>query len=276
MLLRGIVVLFFLIACIPVIGQRTPTIKGNRNVVTINENLPPFHTIELQSNLDIYIAESAAHGYSLIADENLVDILKFSVEDGVLVISSYYKIKSKKKLEITIHYEALDAIRLHDGRLETKTQLKAYEQLEVHTFGFSKIELQAKGSIINIRMADSSSGNFNVACDSLNFEAKDRVRASYYGNTDNQVVRLHRNAKVDAEGTTNQLEALLYENSEFKATTLQSSAVSASLNDSATLSVWATDSLMLSSKGSARTFLYGDPKIEIREFLDTSQLIKKK
>src|SRR5690606_8463298 len=108
-------------------SQRTPTIKGNGKITEVTEVLPSFNALELVDNLDLFLEPSNETGYSISADENLIDVLKLKVEDKTLKISSYYKITSKKKLEITIRYNDLNKITLQDGTVGSKEVISMNE-----------------------------------------------------------------------------------------------------------------------------------------------------
>ena len=47
------------------------------------------------------------------------------------------------------------------------------------------------------------------------------------------------------------------------------------MDNEAQVRLYAIREMVLSSKGNARMLLYGNPKITIEEFLNTSQLLKK-
>ncbi|MEO0528457.1 MAG: DUF2807 domain-containing protein, partial [Bacteroidota bacterium] len=100
-----------------VTAQRKPKIKGNRVVVEVREELPAFNAIELNDDLEITLHKSADPGYVITADDNLIDVLKFKVADSTLMISSFYKIIAKKKLEITINYRELESITMKEGKI---------------------------------------------------------------------------------------------------------------------------------------------------------------
>ena len=72
--------------------QRKPKIKGNKNVIEVREDLAPFTAIELVDDLDIVIQKASQEGYALELDDNLLDVLKFKVDGGVLKISSFSSI----------------------------------------------------------------------------------------------------------------------------------------------------------------------------------------
>lgn len=256
-------------------AQRKPKISGNRNVVEVREELPAFDAIELNDDLEILLQSSSTNGYSVVADDNLIDILKFKVEGGILTISSFYSITAKKKMEITINYDGLTSITLHDGKMKTKDILSA-ESLHVATYGFSKIELNAKAPLMNIIMEGNSSGDFNLDSDSLSIVLKDKIDARIYSVGERNTVEMHKNALASLEGTSEILQVRLHGSAKLKAERMEATAVMANLEETTSAWLYPLKDFQLSSKGTSHTYLYGDAQITILEFLDTSELHKRK
>lgn len=268
---------FVVIVCIgaQTYAQRKPNIKGNRNVVEVREDLPAFTSIELIDNLEVFIERGPTSGYSISADDNLIDILKFQVEGDKLIISSFYNVTAKKQLEITIFYEELNTIKLLDGKITTKSVLSA-DHLEVDVLGYSRVDLNAKASLLNIRMEGNSFGEFNVESDSLNIALKDKIEAQIYAIGETHAIEMQDSASALLEGTTEVLQLQLHGTSKLKAERMEATTVHANLDGSASGWVLATKALTLSSKGDTHTYLYGEPQITIADFLDTSELHKRK
>lgn len=265
-----------LAVCLPVlvIAQRKPKIKGNRSVTEVREDLPAFNAVELNDNLDIQLKKSFGEGYEITADDNLIDVLKFKVEDSTLVISSFYTITSKKKLEIVVNYKELKAITQRDGRI-TMLDVLSTDNLYVNTFGPSKLSLKANAFIASLNMEDNSSGDFNLDVDSLNVSLKHRSDADIYSVSSAKNIELLNTASLDMEGTTDSLNLKMYNNTKFVGQKLESGTAKIQVEESASARINAFRELELKSRGNSKTYLYGDPKITILEFLDTSQLIKK-
>ncbi len=266
-----------LVVCIPIfsLAQRKPKIKGNRSVTEVREDLPAFNAIELNANLDIQLKKSFGEGYEITADDNLIDVLKFKVEDNTLVISAFYDITSKKKLEIIVNYKELKAITQRDGKI-TMLDVLSTDNLYVNAFGPSKLSLKASAFVASLNMEDNSKGDFNFDVDSLNVSLKHRSDAAIYSVSSAKNIELLNTASLDIEGTTDSLNLKMFNNTKFTGQKLESGTVKIQLEESATARTNAFRSLELKSRGNAKTYLYGDPKITILEFLDTSQLIKKK
>ncbi len=256
-------------------AQRKPKIKGNRNVVEVNEELPAFNKIDLKDNLEVNIQRASVEGYSLQADDNLIDVLKFKVEDSTLYISSFYTVTGKKKLNITIRYHELTSLSMQDGMIRMDDIITG-DELKISTSGDANLQANANVPLIALSMNGNSSGDFNFQSDSLNIALKDKIDARIYTVSEVVSLEMTQNSSAKLEGTTDDLVAILHEKSNLKAEKLQALNVQAYFKDSSEGRVFASKDFELSSSGSSKAYFYGDGKITLMEFLDTSQLNKEK
>lgn len=256
------------------LAQRKPRIKGSRVVTEVNEELPAFNAIQLNDDLDIVIKKSFGPGYEIIADDNLIDILKFQVEDSTLVITSFYDVSSKKQFDITVNYTELKSIALKEGSITSKDMIDTNE-LFVDGFANTRLNLQASAAVMDINLEDTSKAEFNIDVDSLNVSMNQRAEAYIYAVTDASTISLEENASFTFEGTADRMQLEAMGNAKFKGEKMEAGTIRAQLQNTANVRLNSYRDLELSSKGSARTQLYGNPQITIVEFLDSSQLIKK-
>jgi hypothetical protein len=256
-------------------AQRKPKIKGNKDVTDVREALPPYNAIELNDDLEIHLQKSSDVGYTITADDNLIDVLKFKVEDSTLVITSFYKITSKKKLDITVNYDELQAITMREGRIRMKDMIRT-DRLRVTTFGDSKLELNANAPVMDIVMEGNSSGDFNLDSDSLTIILKDRIDVKIYAVSEINTMEMFKNASARMEGTTETLKLNLYGSANLNGEKLEAATVVATLEESPSARVYAFKEIELSSRGSSKTYVYGNAKITLLDFLDTSELYKRK
>ena len=273
--MKNILLVLAAMACIQVSAQRKPKIKGNKIVTDVQGSLEPFHAIELNDDLEIKLRKSSEEGYDITADDNLIDVLKFEVEDEVLVISSFYNITGKKKLEITVDYVQLDALTLNDGEMQMNDAIVT-DVLTVKTFESAKLQLNAEASQIDISMVGNSSGDFVLTADEVNMELKDRIDVRIYTDSGTNNLKMAKNASVKMEGTVEDFKVDLIGNSSLKGERLEAKNAFLNLSESPSAEVNVRDSLALTSSGASQTALYGTAKINIIEFLDTSELKKKK
>ena len=274
-MMKKLVVLLLLMSHVGVMAQRKPKIKGNRSVTEVKEELPAFNGIELKDDLDIELIKAPLEGFKVVGDDNLMDILKFKVEDSTLYISSFYKIRSKKKLEITIYYNDLVRIVQEDGKLISKESI-ATDILDIEVVGDSRMELNASAGLVRLQMMDKTSGDFNLAADSLNVVMKDRSDARIYAVGQSSYIELQSNASAGFEGTVDTLQVETRDNTDLKAERYEAKVIKAKLENSTSAHLRAFEDLELITNGSSKAYIYANPKITILEFLDTSELIKRK
>ncbi len=265
-------ILIGLLVCFQTFAQRKPKIKGNKNVIEVREELPSFNAVKLVDDLELVLQEGP-NSYTINADDNLIDVLKFKVEEDTLVISSFYKITSRKKLDIVVNYTDLEAITMIDGKVNM-TDVVSSDRFTVDLDGRSRLELSATAPIMNVDMKGMSSGDFNLASDSLSISLKDRVDAHIYAVGKSNTIRMSQNASARMEGNTEVLDVQLKDSSNLKAEKMEATSVVADMKGSPDIKVKALEEFKLSSQGSSKTRLYGNPKITIESFLDTSNLLK--
>ncbi|MEJ1222693.1 GIN domain-containing protein [Sediminicola sp. 1XM1-17] len=273
--MKNVIVLLLLLCHVGVMAQRKPKIKGNREVAEMKEELPAFHTIELKDDLDIELVKAPMESYKVVADNNLMDILKFKVEDSTLYISSFYNIRSRKKLEITVYYNDLIKIVQEDGKMVSKESLNT-DILDLDIMGSARMELNASAGLLRLVMDDKSSGDFNFAVDSLNVNMKERSEARIYAVGQSSFVELFSNASAVMEGAVDMMQHLLHDNADLKAERYEAKVIDAKLEGGSSAYLRANESLELSTSGSSKIYIYANPKITVHEFLDTSELIKRK
>jgi len=272
--MRTLLIAILALCTTAVVAQRKPKIKGNKQITTVREDLPPFTAIELSDDLDIFLEKASSTGYTIMADDNLIDVLRFDVRDSMLTVSSFYKIISKKKLEITIHYNDLEHIVVREGSIAMKDVIST-DVLKVETYGNARLELRAMADFIDLALEGSSKGDMNLEADSLAITLKERADLKAYSISEGIHLEMFRNSGARLDGSSNNVVLKMHGNSNLKAQDLQIARMRAELDETPTARVHVFRDLELVSRGSSKLFLYGVPKIEIIEFLDSSELLKR-
>ncbi|WP_394747338.1 GIN domain-containing protein [Spongiimicrobium salis] len=273
--MKNSIVLLLVLFSIQIQAQRKPKIKGSKNVIEVREDLPPFNAIELNDDLEIRLVKGATNGYDINADDNLIDVLKFKVSGETLVISSFYKITGKKKLDITVRYDQLQSISIKKGKIVAEQPIDA-DELFINAYENAKLELNANAALIDVNMEGNSSGNFNLDVDSLSMHLSDKINTRIYAVTERTNLDIKRSATLNLEGTTDVLTVDATGSANMKAEKYEAAMATLKINGTAKSRIYAYKEIELAAKGSARIQLYGTPKITITEFLDTAVLSKKK
>ncbi|MDT7829514.1 DUF2807 domain-containing protein [Pricia sp. S334] len=270
-------ILFFtaFIICFQLSAQRKPKIKGSRIVTDVQQNLSPFHTIELNDDIEVRLRKAPQPGYAITADDNLIDVLKFEVKDSVLVISSFYTITGKKKLDITVNYTDIDALNLSNGDIRMDGPVVT-DELKVKMADAAKLQLNAEANRIEITMDGKSSGDFTLTGDTMDFVLNGRADARIYTISGTNDLKIYRNAGAIMEGTVDTFNATLLDNTSLKGERLEADMVFLKVQNSASAKVQVNSKIELTASGSSKTYVHGDGEIELVEFSDTSELHREK
>nr|WP_285903414.1 DUF2807 domain-containing protein [Arenibacter sp. H213] len=255
--------------------QRKPKIKGNRTVIEVKENLPFFNAIVLEDDLEVVLKTGSNEGYELEVDENLVDILRFEVENETLTISSFYNVTSKKRLHITVFFNQLNQITVNNGKILSKDTF-ATDALRVDISGGAKAELSVNAEVLDIVMVGNGSGDFKMEGDALNIDLKDKAKLRLYAVAESINVQLLDKSEAQLEGVSTNLQIKLMEYAVLKASKLEVDSMVVTLNSNTSAEVMVTNSIELYASGSSKTYVYGEGKINLQEFLDTSELHRRK
>ena len=272
--MKKLIVLLVCLNCGLILAQRKPKIKGNKDVVEVRENLPAFHSVEINDDLEVFLLKSITPGYRITADDNLIDIIKFEVVDSVLQIRSFYNITAKKQLDIEVSYNELRALSLKAGKAITESVISA-DEMDITASGSSRIDLQLSAAVTNLVMEGNSKVNLNIDSDTLAVSLRDKADANIYSVGNSQSLEMWDDALLNLEGNTDTLKLYLKGTTKLRGQKMEANTVDLETSENANARVYAVRKLRLASSGSSKVFLFGEPEIEIVQFLDSSELYKR-
>ena len=133
------------------------SITGSGNVVSVNRNVASFDKIRVNQGLECEVIQSNEQQVTVEADDNLVNDIKTSVENGTLVISTdynnYINVSSKK---VIVRVPKLVGLETNSGAsLRTVNTLTGNDMIVKSSSGSS---LEAEIEADNVTL-ESSSGS---------------------------------------------------------------------------------------------------------------------
>lgn len=259
-----------------VIAQKKPKIKGDKNVITTSNVFENgFNAVEIDDDLEVILRQEEQNNYSLTADKNLHDIIKFTVKDSVLKIHTTNKIVSSKKLEINLSVSNLERISLkNDTKLKGEGILKS-KVLHLDAYNSSKFKLDIEAKDIVVALQNNSGGELKVNSTNTTIVMTDRTDLKASVQAENTNVTLSKSAQLNLKGDSESVNFNLKDSSELDAKKLKSSFVDLITSNSSDVYIYAGKNLKLYAQGKSNIYLYGDPKIEVEGLNDKSKIIKK-
>jgi len=268
-----VLVLSFVLAAT---AQNKEKIKGSR-IVTIEQTyIDEFSKIVIADNLPVEIVFNSRTSVEIEADDNLHEVIKFEVINGVLNFETNQQITGSKKLQITVNYSN----KLKDIEVNGDAEIRSLSTLEIEsltlkTTGSSKAYLNVRTKNFNYTAADKSRSRLNVVTDNaeLILDDNSKIEALYTAN--NFKADLYQRADLAIDGVLKIAELRLDNSSSFKGKNLTIDNCILNLEGRTTAVVNVTKSITIEAIDNTEVYLYGNPKIEVNQFLGSSKLLKK-
>ncbi len=150
-----VAVLFLLTSCF------LDGVKGNRNVVTQDRTISSdFDAIHVSYGIQVELTMGSSTSLTVEADENLHDIIRTEVEDGVLRIYAEKNIFSSKKRTVYLSAEKMNEIKATSGAsVRSENRIKS-EDMVVKTTSGANVNLNLEA--VNVSCSSTSGSNIRL------------------------------------------------------------------------------------------------------------------
>jgi len=257
-------------------------IKGNRLISKIKTDLAPFHSVIINNDFKVeLVVSNISSSIEIETDKNLHEHIIFNVTDSVLTIATDKKLKAKK-LNISVNYKnALKEIILNnDAEIESLGTIKTTSMsLKINDYGIA--DLKIKSDIFKLfnnnksRMQFRSKSKLDVESKDVDLDLSESCKVDMVLKAENLNTRMIGNSGLNIEGTANLFNAITLENSALNGEKLNVTTCKSIIKDSAAITINASESITIEASDKSKTELYGDAKIILTQFSESSKLFKK-
>ena len=259
-------------------AQKKEKIKGNREVLIKKFLVPSFSEIEIGEKFEIALEKSTDTTRIIIeTDDNLFDVIHYSVENEVLKFNTSMEIVKKKRLRITVFVpEKFHKIRLIEkGKVFNKDEL-SFDNLRIEAIEKGKAELflDIKNNL-EIEAADKSDLELEVTTNNTSVHLTGNASVKGKINTKNMEIALDDHSGFNMEGNCNQLKINTQSKAEYKSSKLEVKDAVLSTTGKSTVKINVSGNIVMKLSGESETYLYGTPKINLKTFNDNAILYKK-
>lgn len=258
------------------LAQKKEKIKGSKIVTIEQKEIGDFESLEVSDNIEVYLDRGEKCELKMEADDNLHDIINTDLTANTLRINTTKTATNYKKLIVRITYtnelkrvvskdeaiiNAIQEIQLNEMAFKSYDDSKLFLNVVTKNFTLqsdhnSKVELNLKSEKATIELSKNTTLKTLITATDLKFDMYQKTLANIEGDVTNAIIRLDNNAVF----TGNNLNIT-------NAELLAEEYSKCSINVNTTLSI---DAL-----GNAEIQLYGNQKIEIKQFADNAVLSKK-
>lgn len=276
-MLKNALLIIFTISCFTTgFSQNKDKIKGDRNVTSRETKINSFNRIIVGENFKIDIIEGNEASVFIETDDNLHDIIKFTVADSTLSFQTTHRITSSKKINIKVIYSnTLKQIEtFENGEISSLTSINLDVVILKNT-GTSKAFLNIKTKDFTFINSDRAKVKLNVTSNMAKLELAENSKVEALINADTLNVDLYQRSDAKIEGTLKHLKIRADNSTNFVGKDLTSSTCELLCEGSSDVAVQVTDNLIVDATGSGEVYIYADPIITLNKFADTAKLHKK-
>lgn len=257
-------------------AQNKEKIKGSR-IVTIEQTyIDEFSKIVIADNLPVEIVFNSKTSVEIEADDNLHEVIKFEVTNGVLNFETTQQITGSKKLQITVNYSSkLEEIEVNgDAEIRSLSTLEI-ENLTLNTTGNAKAYLNIRTKYFRYTATDKSRSRLNVVTENaeLIIDDNSKIEALYTAN--NLKADLYQRADLSIEGFVKSAQLRVDNSSSFKGKNLNIDDCTLSLEGGSTAVVNVAKTITIQATDKTEVYLYGNAAITLNKFLGSAKLLKK-
>lgn len=270
-----LLVLFFL--CVTnSFAQFKDKLRGNKNVVEKTKEVGEFTSLEIEDNLTVFLEKAEKNEIIIDADENLHDNITFDLREKSLRIYTGKEITNFKKLVLKIKYtKDLNNVIAKNASTINALESVMLDSVSFTAKDFSKLYMNVSSKKFNLFADDKSKTEMNLKSDSTKLEfSKNAQIKALIAATDLQL-ELSDKATALLEGDIVNAFVKQNQNSIFTGNNLSIKNADITIKGAAICNVLAGSSLVLEADNTAKIFLLGQPKIEVRKFAGEAQLTKK-
>ena len=270
------ILLLLSIFSIVTFAQKKEKIKGDKNVTTVTNGFDKgFTTIEVFDNLKVTLTKSLQNSYTLTTDENLHDVIQFTINEGVLKIYTTSNIVKSKKLDITLSLYNLESIFLKDDAELKMDKVFDSNTIIINAQNSSQFDIETKASQATITMLNDAKGKLKLHADQIAITMADKTNLDADINTDNTNASLSSSAKLRLDGNSDKVLFTTIDSSELDAKRLKVSSANVNTKDKSELHIDARRNLAIDARDKSKIFVYSEPKIDIKKFTDRAEIIKR-
>jgi len=258
-------------------SQKKEKVKGSKIVTVVQKEVENFTAIEVLDDLEIFLIKGDQNGVELEADDNLHDAIDLKYNGGTLIISSAKEISGFKKFTIRVTYT--DELKSVEAKNKAKIQGPEeinLEEVTFKSFDNSKMFLNVNAKALNIIGNDKSEIQLNAKSESVKIELSKNSEMKALISSTEMKFDMYQKSKATIEGDVIDLKLRFDNNSNFTGKNLNAKNCELVAEGYSNATLLVETSLNLDASGSSEVYLYGEAKIELKKFADSSTLYKKK
>lgn len=274
--MKKLLLFVFLLSSVTNFAQKKEKVKGSKIVTMSQKEVANFKSIEVEDNLEVFLVKGNECSLEIEADDNLHEFIEYKLLGSNLRITTTRDLSSFKKLSIRITYN--NELDMVIAKHETNVTALSDVDLSTITFksyDYAKLYLNAKCKQFTLMANDKSKVELNLKSEKASIDVSKNAQIKALIVSTDLIFDMYQKSTAIIEGDVNNLKLRLDNNTNFTGNKL--TAINAQLLTDAysTGKISVKNSVTIDAAGKSEIQLSGEPKIEIKRFIDSATLSKK-
>lgn len=273
---KSAVAIILFLFCQSAFSQGKVKIKGSKIVTVEQKEVQEFETLEVSDNLEIFIIKGDKCMVEIEADDNLHDAIQIDEHGNSLMLSSAKEVTGAKKFSVRVTYTDNFKVLIAKNR----SNITALADISLDNFTFksfdeSKIFANIKSKEFTLIANDKSKAELNLKADVSKIELSKNAQLKALISSGQLTFDMYQKTTAAVEGDVNDLKLRLDNNSNFAGKNFASKNAELTTEGYTVCSILVNTKIIIDASGKSEIQLYGDQKIEMKNFVENATLYKK-
>lgn len=257
-------------------AQKKEKIKGSKIVTVAQREIGDFESVEIEDNIEIFLAKGGAQSLEIEADDNLHEEIKADLNGTTLRLYTAKNVSGAKKLSVRITYtDNLKSITTkNEVVLNSLTELQL-ENITIKNFDYSKSYLNVKSGNFTLIMNDKTTAEVNLQAESATLELSKSAQIKALIASPEVKIDMYQKTIAIIEGDAANAKIRLDNNAAFTGRKFSVKNMELITESYTTNSVNALETISITATGKSQTQLLGTPKVTVVNFADSATIYKK-
>lgn len=257
-------------------AQKKEKIKGSKIVTVTQREIGDFESVEIEDNIEIFLAKGGAQSLEIEADDNLHEEIKAELNGTTLRLYTAKNVSGAKKLSVRITYtDNLKSITTkNEVVLNSLTELQL-ENITIKNFDYSKSYLNVKSGNFTLIMNDKTTAEVNLQAESATLELSKSAQIKALIASPEVKIDMYQKTIAVIEGDAANAKIRLDNNAAFTGRKFSVKNMELITESYTTNSVNALETISITATGKSQTQLLGTPKVTVVNFADSATIYKK-
>jgi hypothetical protein len=273
---KYITILLLFLSSTITFAQTKEKIKGSKTVTIEDKEIGNFYSLEVDDNIEVYIERGETAELKIEADDNLHDIITIDLQDNILRLFTTKEAIRYRKLIVKLTYSKdLNLVTARNDATVNAIQEVLVDSIKFRSFDNSQLFLNVNSKDFLLQSDDESKVELNLKSENSKIELSKDASLKSLIVTQNLACDLYQKSTAKIEGSATNAAFRIDSNSNLIANKLTVENIDLTTEGYSSCSVYAETSITIDASANSEIQLFGEPKIEMKRFVDEAQLLKK-